>query len=291
MNYQQTINSYCERFERLLDKFFEQYDCNIDSIRNAVEYSIKDGGKRVRPTLVYLGADLCSCSPEKVDSVALGIEMIHSYSLVHDDLPCMDDDSLRRGKPTTHVKFGQAMAVLAGDGLLNLAFETMLADCNDSYSAKAIAYIAQCSGIKGMVGGQALDIVNVDDDITTEQVNYLNSLKTGKLIKAALVGSCIKCGASDELLADVDTYAECIGIIFQLVDDLLDKYSTRQALGKSIGKDAAQNKKTYLVLAGEDNCRQKISEMLDKAIGVISKYGDKASNLIEFAKYLTVRIN
>ncbi|MGN0765195.1 MAG: polyprenyl synthetase family protein [Christensenellales bacterium] len=289
MTYDQSVQAYLQRFEELLGKYIADYDCPIDSIKQAVSYSILDGGKRIRPLLVYLGAELCGREAKEVDYLALGVEMIHSYSLVHDDLPCMDDDVLRRGKPTTHVKFGQDMAVLAGDGLLNMAFETLLLDCNRASDVKAVKYVADCAGIRGMIGGQALDVANTDEHVDLDSIQLLNSLKTGKLIKAALVGSCIKCGADDKLIEAVEVYAECIGIIFQLVDDLLDLHSTSAQLGKSIGKDAKQNKMTYTAVAGEERCRQTIQEMLRRAIEAISPYGSRADNLIQFANYLTQR--
>lgn len=290
MTYEETISAYLQRFEELLDRYVADYDCPIDSIKQAVSYSVLDGGKRIRPLLVYLGAEFCGREAADVDYLALGLEMIHSYSLVHDDLPCMDNDVLRRGKPTTHVKFGQDMAVLAGDGLLNLAFETMLCDCKTPFDVKAIKYVADCAGIRGMIGGQALDVVNTVDDVKLDAIEYLNSLKTGRLLKAALVGSCIKCGSDARVIGAVEQYAECIGIIFQLVDDLLDLHSTTDQLGKSVGKDAVQNKKTYVSVAGEERCRQTISSMLDKAIEAVAPYGARADNLITFAKYLTQRL-
>lgn len=290
MTYDLTVKAYLQRFEDLLGRYILDYDCPIDSIKQAVSYSILDGGKRIRPLLVYLGAELCGSEAKEVDYFALGVEMIHSYSLVHDDLPCMDNDVLRRGKPTTHVKFGQDMAVLAGDGLLNMAFETLLLCCNSASDVKAVKYVADCAGIRGMIGGQALDVANTDEQVDLDSIQLLNSLKTGKLIKAALVGSCIKCGADDKLIEAVEEYAERIGIIFQLVDDLLDLHSTSAELGKSIGKDAHQNKKTYTAVAGEERCRQTIEEMLRRAIEAISPYGSRADNLIQFAKYLTHRL-
>lgn len=290
MTYDLTVKAYLQRFEDLLGRYILDYDCPIDSIKQAVSYSILDGGKRIRPLLVYLGAELCGREAKEVDYFALGVEMIHSYSLVHDDLPCMDNDVLRRGKPTTHVKFGQDMAVLAGDGLLNMAFETLLLCCNSASDVKAVKYVADCAGIRGMIGGQALDVANTDEKVDLDSIQLLNSLKTGKLIKAALVGSCIKCGADDKLIEAVEEYAERIGIIFQLVDDLLDLHSTSAELGKSIGKDAQQNKKTYTAVAGEERCRQTIEEMLRRAIEAISPYGSRADNLIQFAKYLTHRL-
>lgn len=290
MTYDLTVKAYLQRFEDLLGRYILDYDCPIDSIKQAVSYSILDGGKRIRPLLVYLGAELCGSEAKEVDYFALGVEMIHSYSLVHDDLPCMDNDVLRRGKPTTHVKFGQDMAVLAGDGLLNMAFETLLLCCNSASDVKAVKYVADCAGIRGMIGGQALDVANTDEQVDLDSIQLLNSLKTGKLIKAALVGSCIKCGADDKLIEAVEEYAERIGIIFQLVDDLLDLHSTSAELGKSIGKDAQQNKKTYTAVAGEECCRQTIEELLRRAIEAISPYGSRADNLIQFAKYLTHRL-
>ncbi len=291
MNINEEMKSYAEHFNIVLDKFFATHPAKVELIGQAVEYSIVDGGKRIRPILVYMGAQLCGKEIESVDSLALGIEMIHSYSLVHDDLPCMDNDELRRGKPTTHKKFGEAMGVLAGDGLLNLAFETMLDSAENLDDIKAVRYMAKCSGINGMIGGQVMDIFNNDRPMDMGDIWLLNSLKTSCLIKAALVGSCIKCGADDQMLADMEKYAENIGIIFQLVDDILDIHSTTEVMGKTVGKDAEQNKNTYLSVVGEEKTRETIQNLYEQSINCVKKYGDKAVSFVEFAKYLTARLS
>ncbi len=291
MSIQEKMKQYAEHFNGVLEEYFASQPTKVDLIGQAVQYSIVDGGKRIRPMLVYMGAEFCGKDMASVDSLALGIEMIHSYSLVHDDLPCMDNDELRRGKPTTHKKFGEAMGVLAGDGLLNLAFETMLENVSNKCDIQAISYMAKCSGINGMIGGQVLDIFNTDKQLSVEDIWLLNSLKTSCLIKAALVGSCIKCGADEQVVSDMERYAENMGIIFQLVDDILDVHSTTEIMGKTVGKDNEQNKNTYLSRVGEEKTRKTIQELYEDSIDCVKKYGNKAKGFVEFAKYLTARLS
>ena len=285
------INEYSLEFNVELEKYLNNYNKKVPLMFESIEYSILNGGKRVRPILAYLGAEFIGKDRHYSDNIALGIEMIHSYSLVHDDLPCMDNDDLRRGKLTTHKKFGEAMGVLAGDGLLTLAFETMLSLSNSIYDCKAIAYIAKMAGINGMVGGQCIDINNTTDQHNSiENITLLNKLKTSCLIKAALVGSAIKCGADDSQINDLEVYGDCVGQIFQLVDDLLDIHSTSEEMGKTVGKDKAQDKNTYVNILGENQTFKEINRLEKLSIDTLHKYGNKANNLIEFAKFLTRRI-
>lgn len=290
-NINERMKKYCDHFNSVLDEFFEKYPSKVELIQEAVKYSIVDGGKRIRPILVYMGAEFCGKDISWVDDIALGVEMIHSYSLVHDDLPCMDNDELRRGKATTHKKFGEAMGVLAGDGLLNLAFETMLEYADNTNDIKAMRYIAKCSGIGGMIGGQVLDIFNNTKRIGLDDIWLVNSLKTSCMLKASLVGSCIKCGADDQVVYDMEKYAENIGIIFQLVDDILDVHSSTEIMGKTVGKDVEQNKNTYLSVVGEEKTLEIIQELYAQSIDCVKKYGDKAQGFVEFAKYLTGRLS
>ena len=240
-----------------------------------------------------MGAQFCGKNCDYVSNFAVGIEMIHSYSLVHDDLPCMDNDVLRRGKPTTHVAYGEGMAVLAGDALLNMAFECFLADKNfDESTLKAVRYVGQNSGIKGMIGGQCIDLTNESKrGFTLEEICNLNRLKTSGLIKSALVGSIIKCGATEEEVEDIETYASKVGEIFQIADDILDKTSTSSILGKDVNKDSQNDKVTVVDIMGIEKARAFMLKLEGEAISAIEKYGERSKKLVDMCKYLTGRIN
>ncbi len=287
------LEEYRLIFLSQLNDFFENYGCDIQPVYDAVKYSIENGGKRIRPALCYLGAQFCGKNCDYVSNFAVGIEMIHSYSLVHDDLPCMDNDVLRRGRPTTHIAYGEGMAVLAGDALLNMAFECFLADKNfDENTLKAVRYVGENSGIKGMIGGQCIDLTNESKrGFTLEEVRNLNRLKTSGLIKSALVGSIIKCGATEEEVKDIETYATKVGEIFQIADDILDKTSTSSILGKDVNKDSQNDKVTVVDLMGIENARAFMLKLEEEAISAIEKYGERSTKLVDMCKYLTGRIN
>ncbi len=263
-----------EIFEKYLKERLDKLNCGYEPIATAVKYAL-DGGKRIRPILCILGKSF-----DSVKDLALGVECIHNYSLCHDDLPCMDNDDLRHGKPSTHKKFGEGMGVLTGDALLNLAFEIMLDGDRSFVHYKAVNYIAKMSGIYGMVGGQCIDIAQDEfRQKSLEEVITLNMLKTSCLFKAALAGSAISLGAN----------AQEIGLIFQIVDDILDVTSNSEVLGKNINSDIKANKTTYLSICGMEKAKQDINNLEIEAISAVAKYGDRAAKLIELAKYLTNR--
>ena len=286
------LEGYKNIFSRHLKEYFQNNPCNIQPISDAVRYGIENGGKRIRPALCYMSSEFCNKDADYVSSLAVGIEMIHSYSLIHDDLPCMDNDSLRRGKPTSHIVYGEGMAVLSGDALLNMAFETMLADKNfDKFALKSIRYVAKNSGVNGMIGGQCIDLSNEDkSNYTLEQIMHLNKLKTSCLLKSALVGGIIKCGGSDKEIEDMENYATKLGEIFQIVDDILDKTSTKEILGKDTNQDSANGKKTAVDIMGVDGAKKYIANLELSAIEDIVKYGKRADKLISLCKYLTNRM-
>ncbi|MDE7337427.1 MAG: polyprenyl synthetase family protein [Clostridia bacterium] len=206
---QKILEEYRKIFARQLEDYFDNNPCDIQPIFQAVKYGIENGGKRIRPALCYMASEFCGKDVEFIASTAVSIEMIHSYSLVHDDLPCMDDDSLRRGKPTSHIIYGEGMAVLSGDALLNMAFEVMLSDRNFNKNAlESVRYIAKNSGINGMIGGQCIDLANENkQNYSIDDIMKLNRLKTSCLLKSALVGSIIKCGGNSEEIADMDSFS------------------------------------------------------------------------------------
>ncbi|MDE6565650.1 MAG: polyprenyl synthetase family protein, partial [Clostridia bacterium] len=276
-------------FESYLKERLDKLNCNYEPISSAVKYAL-DGGKRIRPILCILGAEFMGQSFESVKDLALGVECIHNYSLCHDDLPCMDNDDLRHGKPSTHKKFGEGMGVLAGDALLNLAFEFMLDGDRSLEYYKAVRYISEMSGIFGMVGGQCIDIAQDEfREKSLDEIILLNMLKTSCLFKAALVGSSMSLGASLDEIASLEIYAQKIGLIFQIVDDILDVTSNSEVLGKNINSDLKANKTTYLSICGMEKAKQDINNLEIEAISAVAKYGDRANNLIKLAKYLTNR--
>lgn len=277
------------QFEQYLTKRLEQLSCAYAPIADGVKYAL-DGGKRVRPILCILGAKFMNKDFDDVKDLALGVECIHNYSLCHDDLPCMDNDDLRHGKPSVHKQFGEGMAVLVGDALLNLAFEYMLDGVRSSQHYAAVSYIAKMSGVFGMVGGQAIDIATEDVlQKSLDDIINLNMLKTSCLFKAALVGSAISLGASHQEVADLEKYASKIGLIFQIVDDILDVTSNAEVLGKNINSDVKENKTTYLSLKGMAAAKADIAALEAEAIAAVQKYGDRAEELIRLAKYLSQR--
>ena len=277
--------SYKERFERILEEYLNAYPVKLSPVWDAVVYAVTAGGKRVRPTLAYMGAKIAGGVCEKADKVALGVEFIHNYSLIHDDLPCMDNDDLRRGRPTVHKAFGEGTAVLAGDALLNMAFECV------SGEGKAAKYIAVQSGMRGMVGGQCLDLANSSNaGVEGEsRLDEINSLKTSALFKAALAGGAIAGGADDKLVAALEEYADCLGKVFQIVDDILDAQSSAEVLGKSVGQDEKNGKVTYVSLLGLDKAKEKakaINEAGKTALAGISG----AEELLTLADSLLSRV-
>lgn len=287
---EQLLKEYKTQFESVL-KAKLNYLCGAEEpVASGVRYAL-EGGKRIRPVLVMLGADFMEQDVAVNMDLACGMECIHNYSLVHDDLPCMDNDDYRHGQLSTHKKFGVGMGVLIGDALLNLAFEIMLAsDERNADYYKAVKYIATQSGIMGMIGGQCIDIKEQSlRNGTLDEVIKLNELKTSALFKASLVGSCIACGATDEEINDLTEYVNCLGLIFQLVDDILDNTATAEELGKDIGSDAENNKITYLSLMGMDNTKRQIETLEKKAIAALEKYGRRADKLINLCVYLTNR--
>lgn len=276
-------------FENYLNERLKDLQGVAQPVGMAVKYAL-DGGKRIRPILCVLGAKFMGKGFEEIKDLAVGVECIHNYSLCHDDLPCMDNDDLRHGKLSTHKKFGEGMGVLTGDALLNLAFEFMLEGKHNADYYKAVSYIAKMSGIFGMVGGQCIDIAT--DDFrkkSLQEVIELNTLKTACLFKAALVGSSISLGASEEEVQDLEKYCAKIGLIFQIVDDILDITSNAEVLGKNINSDIKADKTTYLSICGIEKAKQDIAMLEAEAIESIAKYGKRAEELVSLAKFLTNR--
>lgn len=261
-----------KRIERILEALLPVGD-NLSPVRHAMRYAILGGGKRVRPLLAYAAGEAADAPPRSVDMAAAAVELIHGYSLVHDDLPCMDDDSLRRGKPTCHVAFGEAMALLAGDALQSLAF-TVLSRTKKPHPAIACGVLADAAGVDGMAGGQAIDLTVLGKSIDLPELERMHRMKTGALIRAAVrLGSL--CGRS--LDADqwhaLDAYASAAGLAFQVIDDVLDVEGSVASLGKTAGKDAAHGKPTFVSLLGIDEARARAEALRREAHAALASFG------------------
>jgi farnesyl diphosphate synthase len=258
-------------------------------LHEAMRYAVLGGGKRARALLAYAAGELTDAEISTVDHAAAAVELVHAYSLIHDDLPCMDDDVLRRGKPTCHVAFGEAMALLAGDALQSFAFEALAGGpLRDPRRAGLI--LAQAAGSRGMAGGQAIDLACVDKALDLPELERMHRLKTGALIRAAVrlgadCGRTMDADGNDALLR----YASAVGLAFQVVDDVLDVEGTAQSLGKTAGKDAVQRKPTYVTLLGLAAARERIETLRVEAREAVSRFGTRARRLEELADWIAVR--
>lgn len=262
------------------------------AVIDAMRYSLMAGGKRLRPRLAIEFAKACKGSVQDVLPYACSVEMIHTYSLIHDDLPCMDNDSLRRGKPANHIVFGEDIALLAGDALQTLAFETLSRAKNTDNALKAVAVLAKASGAVGMVGGQIIDLQSENKIIDLETVKEMYAKKTGALIAAACVMGCLASSVDDkEKLGAAEEYGKCIGLAFQIEDDILDIVSTTDELGKPIGSDEENNKSTYVSILGIEQGRRDIKVLTEKALGLLEVFGDNTESLKELALSLVNRQN
>jgi geranylgeranyl diphosphate synthase type II len=262
---------------------------------SAMRYSLFIGGKRVRPILCLAAAEAISDDPVIIESllpVACALECVHTYSLIHDDLPAMDDDNLRRGKPTNHVVHGEAAAILAGDGLLTYAFEILSrpqAALPEGNLLRIIQIIARAAGPEGMVGGQSLDIANERIDYPFEMLRTIHRSKTGALITASVLSGGLGAGASEVQQKRLQQYGERIGLAFQIVDDLLDATATTQALGKTAGSDEQRGKATYPAFFGVEETRKKAQAAVEEAKAALSDFDERANPLRELADYIYLR--
>lgn len=279
---------YTDLINNALLEFMPESD---DIVSRAMKYSIENGGKRIRPALVLAFCEMCNGDIQKAMPLACALEMIHTYSLIHDDLPCMDNDDFRRGKPSCHIKFGYEYALLAGDALLTLAFQTALsADLPSDRVIDATKELAIASGWKGMVGGQVIDLQNEGKKVTVDEIEHMDSLKTGELIRVACVMGCISAGRKD-LIKFAEEYARCIGISFQIVDDILDVTSDTATLGKPVGSDSENEKCTYVSLLGIEKSKQIVCELTKKAKDTLKNFDGNTQFLEEFADMMERRKN
>jgi geranylgeranyl diphosphate synthase type II len=274
--------------QRLADVFPAGMD-EDGFISDACRYSLLAGGKRIRPVFCMAVAQMLKTPYEKVIVFACAIEMIHTFSLIHDDLPGMDNDDFRRGMPTCHRKYGEGIAILAGDALLNKAYEIMINDCisyPEEGKIKALGVISEATGIKGMIGGQGIDLLSEKKKISYELLRKMHSMKTGALLKAPIISAALISCADSKTLEELEKYSDNIGLAFQIKDDILDVVSTSEVLGKTAGKDAETEKSTYVTLLGLDGARLKLSETVAMA-GVSLENLQRAGFDVEFLKGLT----
>ena len=265
-----------------------------EKMHEAMLYSVENGGKRIRPMLVLEFCRICGGDVKAALPLACAIEFIHTYSLIHDDLPCMDDDDMRRGKPSNHIKFGEANALLAGDSLLTYAFETAASakDLSAQAIVEAVALLAEAAGCAGMIGGQVLDLFNENrENVTIDDLRQVDDLKTAELIRASCGLGCIAARANEEKREAARTFAVNLGIAFQVVDDILDVTSDEATLGKPIGSDADKNKNTYVSLLGLETAKEKAAELTENAIKALDVFGEDANYLKALANKLLCRSN
>ncbi len=300
---------YQERIEAVLESVLPQASQQPQALHSAMRYSVLGGGKRVRPLLVYATGEALGIAADLLDKPAAAIELIHAYSLIHDDLPCMDDDDLRRGKPTTHIAYNEATAVLAGDALQTLAFEILSAPldgiCAEN-QLKILNILSTASGINGMVKGQAIDLAAVGLQLSETQLETMHRYKTGALIKASVLMACYchntvesskpnelkrqQKTLSDSQINSLSEYASAIGLAFQVRDDILDIQSDTQTLGKQQGADVAAGKPTYPSIMGMSEAKQKLFHLHQKAVDCLDDFGEKAVLLREIAEFIVKRI-
>jgi len=281
------------RAEQALDSSLPPADHSPAELHRAMRYAVLGGGKRLRPQLVYAAAHALGEDGPSLDAAACAVELIHAYSLVHDDLPAMDDDALRRGRPTCHIVFGEAMAILAGDALQALAFE-ILADAaaRRTDAATGIAMLralGRACGAEGMAGGQALDLAAVGHPLSLAELEHMHACKTGALIRASVQLGALAAAADADTLQALDRYAHAVGLAFQVRDDILDVEGESAVIGKTAGKDAAAAKPTFPSIIGLDASRTRLAELTDAALAAIVPLGSRAALLQELALYAAHR--
>lgn len=293
--FKDSLKVFCERVDHHLDRWLPQPSGPEAHLQEAMRYSvIGGGGKRVRPVLVYAAGKALNIEEDQLDACACAVEIIHAYSLIHDDLPAMDDDDLRRGRPTCHKKYDEATAILAGDALQAFAFEILAADSalqtSPSNRIEMIKLLAKASGSVGMAGGQAIDLDAVGKALKLEELENMHLLKTGALIRASvLLGAMCSPNVQASKLEALDTYARYVGLAFQIHDDVLDVTADTETLGKPQGSDAQQNKPTYPSLLGLEGAQQRALELHKRAIQALEVFDESADILRKLSAYIIER--
>jgi farnesyl diphosphate synthase len=281
------------RVEAVLQKLLPAPEIAPQRLHQAMRYAVLGGGKRVRPLLAFAAGELSQADPERAALAGAAVEIIHAYSLVHDDLPCMDDDVLRRGKPTCHVEYDEPTALLVGDALQSLAFQVITGHklCDDALvQLEMTKLLAVASGSRGMAGGQAIDLESVGKELSVPELEFMHVHKTGAIIRAAAILG-LHCGAplSAQAHAHVDHFAKLIGLAFQVVDDVLDADATTATLGKTAGKDAQQGKPTYVSAMGLSRAKAFAEELRQEAMKSLESFGESALRLRQLADFIVLR--
>jgi len=294
MSLETLITTYQQRINQALLNYLPARLIQPSRLHEAMHYAVLNGGKRIRPLLVYLTGQTLAVDPKLLDAPACAVEFIHAYSLVHDDLPAMDDDDLRRGQPTCHKVFDEATAILVGDGLQTLAFYVLSHDPQLTIAAQQrlamIETLALASGSRGMVGGQALDMAAEHQSLNIAELENMHIHKTGALIRASVKLAALACHhMTPELLERLDHYAKCIGLAFQIQDDILDVEATTEVLGKSQGADQAHHKTTYPAVLGLSGAKQMAQELIEQALASLAELDDRADPLRWMADYIVAR--
>jgi len=278
--FQEWFSAHSARTERALDHLLDSAQTIPHRLHEAMRYAAQGGGKRVRPLLVYAAGSLGNANPETLDAAAVAIECIHAYSLVHDDLPCMDDDDLRRGRPTVHKAFDEATALLVGDALQTRAFEILAnAPCDADTRLRMIGALAVASGSQGMAGGQAIDLESVGKKLDLAGLKQMHAMKTGALLSCAVELGGIAAHLSSTQMTKLRDYSSALGLAFQIVDDVLDATADSQTLGKTAGKDAANAKPTYVTLMGLDYAQKQAQELQAAALASLDNFDSQAQAL------------
>ncbi len=294
MDIKQYLESEREAINAQLDALLPGEEVEPRTIHRAIRYSVFAGGKRLRPILVLATGESMGGSRELLLPVACAVEMIHTYSLIHDDLPALDNDDLRRGRPTCHKVFGEAIAILAGDALMTIAFETLSSiAADDSYQRRALEAIREISAAAGtrggMIGGQVVDIESTGKKVTPETIEYIHNAKTASLIAASVNCGAIIAGAGERERRLLSSYGRKLGFAFQIIDDILDLESTSQQLGKTAGKDLRQKKATYPAVWGLEYSKRRADELIESAVAELAQLGPRVQRLIEIARYIGSR--
>ena len=296
MKFQEKLAGYQARVNAALDRWIPAQTVAPETLHEAMRYSVFAGGKRVRPVLVYTSGEAFNAAPAALDACACAVEMVHTYSLIHDDLPAMDDDDLRRGRPTCHKAYGEATAILAGDALQALAFQVLAQDSAITVSAaqrlRMIGILAQAAGPQGMAGGQTIDLEAENRTLNLEELQTMHACKTGALIRASVeLGALCATPVDEQRFDRVSRYAECIGLAFQIQDDVLDIEGDTETLGKPQGSDLERNKATYPNLLGLEGAKHAAQQALDEALEHLADFGEEAGTLRQIAQYIVKRNN
>jgi len=287
-----TIEGYITRVDQRLERALPAAEGPAERLLSAMRYSVFNGGKRLRPALCFAAADAVAGSDANTAKVAAALEMIHAYSLIHDDLPAMDDDDLRRGKPTCHIQFDEATAILAGDGLQSLAFQQLceLSELDPTIVVELVSTLSRLGGCSGMVAGQAIDLAATGSVLELDALKVMHAHKTGALIEASVLMGALATGqASQEQLGALKDFARAIGLAFQIQDDILDVESSTEQLGKQQGSDATNLKSTYTSILGLERARSEAAKLFDQSMEILENFGEKADPLRAIAAFIVKR--